>query len=113
MLRELSRTFTFLMVAALTKSDSPVTLRSRMSKYTVAVVCVFALGAALRLTAFFHDRSLWLDEAMLARNVISRSYSELARPLAYHQGARLGIWRPSRHSFLLKASMNTPYEPCH
>ena len=90
MLRELSRTFTFLMVAALTKSDSPVTLRSRMSKYTVAVVCVFALGAALRLTAFFHDRSLWLDEAMLARNVISRSYSELARPLAYHQGAPLG-----------------------
>ena len=78
------------MVAALTKSDSPVTLRSRMSKYTVAVVCVFALGAALRLTAFFHDRSLWLDEAMLARNVISRSYSELARPLAYHQGAPLG-----------------------
>jgi hypothetical protein len=61
-----------------------------MSKYTVAVVCVFALGAGLRLTAFFHDRSLWLDEAMLARNVVSRSYSELARPLAYHQGAPLG-----------------------
>ncbi|HEY4270885.1 MAG TPA: glycosyltransferase family 39 protein [Candidatus Udaeobacter sp.] len=61
-----------------------------MSKYTVAVVCVFALGAGLRLTAFFHNRSLWLDEAMLAGSIVSRSYSELARPLAYYQRAPLG-----------------------
>ena len=91
MLRELSRTFTLLMIPALTKSPSLVaTFRPRMSKYTVAVACVFALGAGLRLTAFLHDRSLWLDEAMLARNIDSRSYSELAKPLAYHQGAPLG-----------------------
>jgi len=55
-----------------------------------AVFCVLALGLGLRLTAYLNDRSLWLDEAMLARNIVTRPFRDLARPLDYNQGAPVG-----------------------
>lgn len=48
---------------------------------------MLALGVGLSLVQFFYNRSLWLDEAMLALNLIRRSYAELLQPLDFLQMA--------------------------
>jgi hypothetical protein len=52
---------------------------------------VIVLGTALRLHDFLLFRSLWLDEVMLARNIIDRSAAELLFPLDYDQAAPIGF----------------------
>jgi len=49
------------------------------------------LGIFLRLRQYIADRSLWVDEASLALNIINRTYMELLQPLDYDQGAPLGF----------------------
>jgi hypothetical protein len=51
---------------------------------------VLILGLGLRL-AQYAGRSLWLDEALLALNIIHRPIGGLFRVLDYHQGAPLGF----------------------
>ena len=48
-------------------------------------------GIVLRLVPYLVNRSLWLDESMLALNIIHRSFAELLRPLDFNQGAPLGF----------------------
>lgn len=51
------------------------------------------LGGLLRLRWWLLDRSLWLDEALLATNVVERSYGGLLDPLGGQQGAPVGyLW---------------------
>ena len=49
------------------------------------------LGVVLRVALYAANRSFWLDEAMLVRNIVDRSLTGLARPLDYGQGAPLGF----------------------
>lgn len=50
-----------------------------------------AWGIVLRLVPYLVNRSLWLDESMLALNIIHRSFAELWKPLDFNQGAPLGF----------------------
>ena len=58
----------------------------------LAVVAMVA-GAAVRLEQFGSRRSLWLDEALVANNIVGRSFGGLVHPLAGQQGAPIGwLW---------------------
>ncbi len=59
-----------------------------MSKLTIAILL---LGAGLRTAAFAAERSLWIDEAMVALNVVERSPARLFEPLDRNQGAPVGF----------------------
>jgi hypothetical protein len=64
--------------------------KSRQGAWSLAEtlsVVILAVGILLRLLQWLNNRSLWLDEAMLARNIIDRSPFELLTPLDYNQGA--------------------------
>ena len=56
-------------------------------KKNIYIIVLLSAGFFLSLIQFISDRSLWLDEAMLARNIISRSGTELLQPLDYMQVA--------------------------
>jgi hypothetical protein len=66
----------------------------------LAVAAVLA-GVVLRLQAFSSTRGLWLDEAMLARNIVNRSLAGLFEPLAYSQAAPPGYLVLAKLSVLL------------
>lgn len=54
---------------------------------------LIALGILLRAREFFANRSLWIDEAMLALNLRDRSFATLMDPLADNQAAPIGyLW---------------------
>ena len=52
---------------------------------------LIALGALLRLRAYLHFRSLWIDESMLALNITHRSAGGLLHPLSYAQASPAGF----------------------
>jgi hypothetical protein len=58
--------------------------------HAVAAVIIGA-GAAFRLVQYFSGRSLWLDESLLALNILGRSVTGLSHTLDFHQGAPLGF----------------------
>jgi len=66
-------------------------LSDRSNRYRTWIWFLVLLGSALRIREYLFNRSLWLDEAALANNILSRSYAELLRPLDYNQGAPLGF----------------------
>lgn len=65
----------------------------RRAVVPLSVAGLVAAGTALRLVHYLDRRSLWLDEALLALNVASRSFAELLKPLDYNQAAPvLFLW---------------------
>jgi dolichyl-phosphate-mannose-protein mannosyltransferase len=59
----------------------------------IALGAVLSLGAFLRLIEYFGNRTLWLDEAMLALGIGRRGYLGLLAPLDYDQvSAPLFLW---------------------
>jgi hypothetical protein len=58
----------------------------------------------LRLTQFLSNRSLSLDEAKLALNIVNRSFAQLCKPLDYGQGAPIGFLMLERSALHLFGS---------
>src|SRR5262245_30596325 len=56
-----------------------------------AIVALVVLGIGLRLVALLSDRCLWIDEAMLALNLVERTPRQLLEPLDWNQGAPAGF----------------------
>ncbi len=52
---------------------------------------IVVLGLGLRTVQYARNRSLWLDEALLALNILHRPASGLFQGLDYHQGAPVGF----------------------
>ena len=63
----------------------------RSSLYRVAVPLIIALGIFLAIVQFLSGRDLWMDEAMLGLNVLTRSFLQLFRPLDFVQSAPIGF----------------------
>ena len=59
-------------------------------KQRTLMLALLLLGVALRVLFFAVDRPLWIDEAMLAANLVERDYAGLREPLVYGQVAPIG-----------------------
>ena len=55
--------------------------------FKVLTGALLIAGLLLRLLLYLRNRNLWLDEAMLVRNILDRGPMELLNPLDYNQGA--------------------------
>lgn len=66
-------------------------IKSRYAWEGFAAGVILLLGFILRLRQYLTGRSLWLDEAMLALNIVNRNFTELFQPLDYDQGAPIGF----------------------
>jgi hypothetical protein len=60
-----------------------------ISRYLAVGIVLF--GILLRIGQYIANRSLWFDEAMLALNIVERSFGGLTQPLDYSQGAPVGF----------------------
>lgn len=56
-----------------------------------AIGTLALVGIILRLRQYLTGRSLWVDEAMLALNIVNRNFAGLLQPLDYNQGAPVGF----------------------
>ena len=56
-----------------------------------AAALLLLSGMILRIRQYLTGRSLWVDEAMLALNIVDRDFAGMFKPLDYDQGAPLGF----------------------
>lgn len=64
---------------------------TRLTTRRAADLSLIGVGLLLRLVQYLDNRSLWIDEASLALNLIRRSYAGILQPLDYHQAAPPGF----------------------
>jgi hypothetical protein len=66
-------------------------LNANASLERIAVWLLVALAVLLRVRQYLFNRSLWLDEAMLAVNIVYRGLAGLLKPLVNNQSAPPGF----------------------
>jgi hypothetical protein len=62
-------------------------MQHNISIEKIIIGVLLVLGVTIPLAQFLCNRSLWVDEAMLALNIIHKDYFELLKPLDYNQVA--------------------------
>lgn len=77
--------------ASVMREDKAEIENSGLYQSTSLLLIIICWGSLLRLTQYLFNRSLWLDESMLALNIVNREFSQLLSPLDYNQGAPLGF----------------------
>jgi hypothetical protein len=65
-------------------------LSTKITAKNIAFIAII-VGLSLRLVHYLLDRSLWIDEAFVALNILDRSFIELFYPLKYNQAAPVGF----------------------
>ena len=63
-----------------------------------ALVVLVMVGFGLRFVALMGTRNLWIDESMLALNLVARTPAQLLEPLDWNQGAPVGYLLASKAS---------------
>jgi len=61
------------------------------SLYRVTLWAILLFGIAFRLEQYLYNRSLWMDEAFLALNIIDRPFADLFGQLSFNQAAPPGF----------------------
>lgn len=66
-------------------------MKPNSTRENIAIAIILLAGFILRIRQYLTGRSLWVDEAMLALNIVDRSWVGLLKPLDYDQGAPIGF----------------------
>jgi len=66
-------------------------MRTNISLLKYLLLSFIVIGFFLGFINFLHFRSLWLDEAMLALNIVNKPINELFEPLDHNQVAPIGF----------------------
>jgi hypothetical protein len=66
-------------------------LKTLFSNPLLWLILAVALGVFLRLEQYMQNRAMWIDEVMLAKNIIGKTYVELTGPLEHEQCAPIGF----------------------
>jgi len=77
------------------------TFKNRLNYYQLASYFLILIGISIRVYHYLVNRSLWLDEAMLANNIINRDFSQLLETLDRRQIAPIGFLLVQKTSSLL------------
>ena len=65
--------------------------KQKLDIIKIASFFIIFVGIFLRVWQYAVNRSLWFDEALLALNIVNRTFIGLTQPLDYNQGAPIGF----------------------
>ena len=65
--------------------------KQKLDIIKITSILIIFLGIFLRVWQYAVNRSLWFDEALLALNIVNRTFIGLTQPLDYNQGAPIGF----------------------
>ncbi len=90
-----NRLFSFREPQVVTDTATTPEIKSKPSRGWISVrTAIYALvflGILLRAVPLIQNRCLWIDEAMLALNLVERTPGQLLKPLDWNQGAPVGF----------------------